>query len=60
MGAPQNSYWSIEACGWVRFTAPEVDVPTPRPAEDAAEAADAAEAEEARDGAAESTPRTSV
>jgi hypothetical protein len=34
MGAPQNSYWSIEACGWVRSSAPEVDVPVQRPAEE--------------------------
>jgi hypothetical protein len=45
MTAPENSYWSIEACAWVRHPRAEVDVPTQRPAEQADEVMDFAAAE---------------
>jgi len=33
MNEPRDSYWSIEACGWVRSPARGIDVPEPRPAD---------------------------
>jgi hypothetical protein len=40
MTAPENSYWSIEACAWVRHPLAEAEVPAQRPAEDAVEVVD--------------------
>jgi hypothetical protein len=33
MSAPDNSYWSIEDCAWVRSPARSVELPEPRAAE---------------------------
>ncbi len=40
MAAPENSYWSIEACAWVRHPRAEADVPAQRPAEEGVQVVD--------------------
>lgn len=32
MAAPENVYWSIEACAWVRSLRTDAEVPVQRPA----------------------------
>ena len=34
MAAPEKSYWSIEACAWVRFPPVEAEVPAQRAEEE--------------------------
>jgi hypothetical protein len=40
MTEPANSFWSIEACAWVRYPRAEAEVPAQRPAEEAEEVVD--------------------